>query len=76
MPGPPEQRAPSGGRMTLHDPRPHEGPEEYQFTDQELTRLARYRLAVQAGFYSDWPQRPAMTVSWPPRDAATNNKDR
>jgi hypothetical protein len=27
----------------------------YPFTDQELKRLAAYRAAVAAGFYSEWP---------------------
>jgi hypothetical protein len=28
----------------------------YPFTDQELQRLASYRAAVAAGFYTDWPR--------------------
>ena len=28
----------------------------YPFTDQELRRLASYRAAVAAGFYTDWPR--------------------
>ena len=28
----------------------------YPFTDQELERLASYRAAVAAGFYTDWPR--------------------
>jgi hypothetical protein len=30
---------------------------EYPFTLYELTRLAVYRAAVKAGFYSDYPTR-------------------
>ncbi|HYY88600.1 MAG TPA: hypothetical protein VFA49_07385 [Chloroflexota bacterium] len=28
----------------------------YPFTDQELRRLASYRAAVAAGFYTEWPR--------------------
>jgi hypothetical protein len=27
----------------------------YQFSDAELARLVRYRAAIRAGFYTDWP---------------------
>jgi len=30
---------------------------EYPFTSRELQRLAVYRAAVKAGFYSDYPTR-------------------
>ena len=30
---------------------------EYPFTTRELQRLAVYRAAVKAGFYSDYPDR-------------------
>ena len=28
----------------------------YPFTDQEVRRLASYRAAVAAGFYTEWPR--------------------
>jgi hypothetical protein len=30
----------------------------YRFSGEELNRLERYRKAVAAGFYSDWPVGP------------------
>src|SRR5438105_3596820 len=33
----------------------------YPFTDQELKRLAAYRAAVAAGFYSEWPATAGRT---------------
>jgi hypothetical protein len=37
-------------------------PVQHPFAPAELIRLERYRAAVRAGLYSDWPRPPAPTL--------------
>lgn len=54
-------------------------PPEGTFTKQELERLAAYRAAVQAGFYSDWDGSSTSTdtevLAWLPHGDGVHEGD-